>query len=291
MPSIVKTLRVAADPNRLRILLLLKGEELSVAELQEILAMGQSTISTHLSQLKQAGLVEDRRTGKNNLYRLGPTPAGGSPLDQILDRAKNEIAEAAGDQSARSRVLRKRQDKTRAFFDSVAGRLSRDYVPGKSWKSLAEALLRLLPPVTIADLGAGEGGFALLLARTARRVIAVDSSARMIDVGRAEALRAGVSNVEFRLGDMEELPLGAGEVDLVWIWPGTALKRRASSTPTSGSASRNPTSNPCSPTPASPRSRPPWSTKKPSLRTFRRCWRRPRKQGLGTGDWGLGTRD
>ncbi len=70
MPSIVKTLRVVADPNRLRILLLLRGEELSVAELQEILSMGQSTISTHLSQLKQAGLVEDRRTGKSNLYRL-----------------------------------------------------------------------------------------------------------------------------------------------------------------------------------------------------------------------------
>ena len=70
MPSIVKILRVLADPNRLRILLLLQGEELSVAELQEILTMGQSTISTHLSQLKQAGLVEDRRTGKSNLYRL-----------------------------------------------------------------------------------------------------------------------------------------------------------------------------------------------------------------------------
>ncbi len=74
MPSIVKILRVVADPNRLRILLLLKGEELSVAELQEILVMGQSTISTHLSQLKQAGLVEDRRTGKSNLYRLHPKP-------------------------------------------------------------------------------------------------------------------------------------------------------------------------------------------------------------------------
>src|SRR6201986_281579 len=72
MSSIVKILRVVADPNRLRILLLLEREELSVAELQEILAMGQSTISTHLSQLKQAGLVEDRRTGKNNLYRLAP---------------------------------------------------------------------------------------------------------------------------------------------------------------------------------------------------------------------------
>jgi len=76
MASIVKILRVLADPNRLRILLLLGGEELSVAELQEILVMGQSTISTHLSQLKQAGLVEDRRTGKSNLYRLKTASAG-----------------------------------------------------------------------------------------------------------------------------------------------------------------------------------------------------------------------
>ncbi len=215
MPSIVKTLRVAADPNRLRILLLLKGEELSVAELQEILTMGQSTISTHLSQLKQAGLVEDRRTGKNNLYRLAP--GNGSPLDEILGQAEREIPEAAGDQSARTRVLRKRQDKTRAFFDSVAGRLNRDYVPGKSWKSLAEALLRLLPPMVIADLGAGEGSFALLLARRARRVLAVDSSARMIDVGREEARRSHIANVDFRLGDMEDLPLAAGEADLAFF--------------------------------------------------------------------------
>ncbi len=215
MPSIVKTLRVAADPNRLRILLLLDGEELSVAELQEILSMGQSTISTHLSQLKQAGLVEDRRTGKNNLYRR--RPADGGPLDRILAQAVADIPEAAGDRSARGRVLRKRQDKTRAFFDSVAGRLNRNYVPGKSWKSLAEALLRLLPPVTIADLGAGEGSFALLLAQRARRVIAVDASARMIDVGREEARRNGIANVDFRLGDIEDVPIGAGEVDLVFF--------------------------------------------------------------------------
>ena len=133
MPSIVKTLRVVADPNRLRMLLLLKSEELSVAELQEILAMGQSTISTHLSQLKQAGLVEDRRTGKSNLYRLSApaAPEGGGLLDELLGRAEQEIAEAGADQAAMRRVLRKRQDKMRAFFDSVAGRLGRNYVPGK----------------------------------------------------------------------------------------------------------------------------------------------------------------
>jgi len=219
MPSIVKILRVVADPNRLRILLLLKGEELSVAELQEILAMGQSTISTHLSQLKQAGLVEDRRTGKSNLYKLitPEGPGADSPVDQILTRAKAEIPEAAPDQAAMRRVLRKRQDKMRSFFDSVAGRLGKDYVPGQSWKGVAEALLRLMPPMVIADLGAGEGSFALLLAQCAKKVIAVDTSAKMIEVGRDQALRHGVDNVEFRLGDMEEVPIADAEVDLVFF--------------------------------------------------------------------------
>jgi ArsR family transcriptional regulator len=216
MASIVKILRVVADPNRLRILLLLKDEELSVAELQEILVMGQSTISTHLSQLKQAGLVEDRRTGKNNLYRLGP-PAGSSLLDHLLAKAQDEIPEAAQDQAELRRIVRKRQDKMRSFFDSVAGRLGKDYVPGQSWKSVAEALLRLIPPMTIADLGAGDGTFALLLAQGARRVIAVDTSARMIEVGSDLAKRNGIANVEFRLGDMEEIPIAPEEVDLVFF--------------------------------------------------------------------------
>lgn len=158
MASIVKILRAAADPNRLRILLLLKEEELSVAELQEILTMGQSTISTHLSQLKRAGLVEDRRTGKNNLYQLVATEEA-RVVEEMLSRARGEIAEAVSDQAAMRRVVKKRQDRMRSFFDSMAGRLGKDYVPGKSWRSIAEALLRLLPPMEIADLGAGDGSF------------------------------------------------------------------------------------------------------------------------------------
>ncbi len=216
MPSIVKILRAAADPNRLRILLLLKEEELSVAELQEILVMGQSTISTHLSQLKRAGLVEDRRTGKSNLYRLS---AGGAAnvLDEMLGQARSEIAEAASDQATMRRVVKKRQDKMRSFFDSMAGRLGKDYVPGKSWRSLSEALLRLLPPMEIADLGAGDGSFSLLLAQRATSVIAVDSSAKMIEVGREQAKRQGVKNIEFRLGDFEEVPITDSSVDLVFF--------------------------------------------------------------------------
>jgi len=222
MPSLVKTLRVVADPNRLRILLLLRGEELSVAELQEILVMGQSTISTHLSQLKQAGLVEDRRTGKSNFYTTcgtsgAATCGGASVLEGLLGEVAKEIPEAASDQAAMRSVLKKRQDKMRSFFDAVAGRLGKDYVPGRSWKGMAEALLRLMPPLVIADLGAGEGTFALLLAQRASKVIAVDTSAKMIEVAREEAQRHGVKNVEYRLGDMEEVPVDSASVDLVFF--------------------------------------------------------------------------
>jgi len=215
MPSIVKMLRAAADPTRLRILLLLKAEELSVAELQEILVMGQSTISTHLSQLKHAGLVEDRRTGKSSFYSLALE--SGDFVGTVLANAEKETPQAAGDYAAMRAVLKKRQDKMRAFFDSMAGRLGRDYVPGKSWKSLAEALLRLMPPLVIADLGAGDGAFALLLAQRAKQVIAVDASANMLEYGREQALRHGIDNVEFRLGDMEEPPIEDAAVDLVFF--------------------------------------------------------------------------
>ena len=214
--SIVKILRVVADPNRLRILLLLNGEELSVAELQEILVMGQSTISTHLSQLKHAGLVEDRRTGKSSLYRL-TTGNGSTIIGDLLVRVEREIPEAKHDQATARRVVKKRQDKMRSFFDSIAGRLGKDYVPGKSWKSLAEALLRLMPPMVIADLGAGDGSFSLLLAQQAKRVIAVDSSAKMIEFAREQAARHEVKNVDYRIGDMEEIPIDDTSVDLVFF--------------------------------------------------------------------------
>lgn len=216
MASIVKILRVVAEPNRLRILLLLQEEELSVAELQEILAMGQSTISTHLSQLKQAGLVEDRRTGKNNLYRA-LRENGAAALTGLLKQARTEIADVAHDQAALKRVLKKRREKTRAFFDEVAGRFGRNYVPGKSWKGIAEAILRLMPPMIIADLGAGEGAFSLLLAQRATRVIAVDSSARMIEVAKAHAKKQGAKNLDYRIGDMEEVPIEDTSVDLVFF--------------------------------------------------------------------------
>jgi ubiquinone/menaquinone biosynthesis C-methylase UbiE/biotin operon repressor len=214
MASIVKSLRVLGDSNRLRMLLLLAREELSVAELQEILGLGQSTISTHLAQLKHAGLVEDRRAGKNIWYQAKSEGEVLSQLLASLQQAPEELPEAEHDHAALDLVLRKRQDKTRAFFDDMAGRLGREYVPGRSWKSIAEALLQLLPPMVVADLGAGEGAFSLLLAQRAQQVIAVDNSDRMVELGSALAKKTGVTTLEYRKGDLEAVPIADGSVDL-----------------------------------------------------------------------------
>jgi ArsR family transcriptional regulator len=205
---------VLGDINRLRMLLLLAREELSVAELQEILGMGQSSISTHLAQLKHAGLVEDRRAGKNIWYSTKTDGEMLPGLLAVLQAAPQELPEAQHDQAALDLVLRKRQDKTRAFFDDMAGRLGREYVPGRSWKSIAEALLLLLPPMVIADLGAGEGAFSLLLAQRAQQVIAVDNSDKMVELGSALARKQGVPALEYRKGDLEAVPIVDGSVDL-----------------------------------------------------------------------------
>ena len=221
MASILKSLRLLSDPSRLRILLLVEREELSVAELQEILGMGQSRISTHLAQLKQAGLVEDRRNGKSILYRLkaarGAESKAFDDLFKVLRQAAHEIPEAEQDSDALRLALRRRQDKTRAYFDELAGKFGRHYMPGRSWKGLAETLLALMPALVIADLGAGEGTFSQLLARRAKKVIAVDNSEKMVEYGAELARKHGVQNLEYRKGDLEDVPLRDSSIDLAFF--------------------------------------------------------------------------
>jgi len=210
VPSTLKSLKLLSDPTRLRILMLLGQEALSVAELQEVLGMGQSRISTQLSQLKAAGLVAVERSGKNNIYR----GAASGDLSDVVRLAAAELPEVADDEAALRHLLRKRKDTARAYFDELAGRFGKDYVPGRSWKALAEALIKVLNYRVVADLGAGEGTLAQLLAQRAEKVIAVDISPKMVAFGQELAQQNGLDNLEFRIGDIEDPPIAAGSLDL-----------------------------------------------------------------------------
>jgi ArsR family transcriptional regulator len=216
MPGTLKALRALSDPTRLRIVALLQGSELSVHELQEITRMGQSRISTHLGLLQEAGLLESRREGKRTFYRIvaGGDPAAGEFI-QLAVRGAKELPEQSGDQLNLKRILLRRAEQAQLYFNQVAGRFDRSYGPGRSWQAFGQLLLRALPPLVIADLGSGEGLLSELLARRAKKVIAVDNSEKMVAFGANKARKNKLKNLEFRLGDLENPPIQPESVDLV----------------------------------------------------------------------------
>ncbi len=216
MASIVNSLRLIADETRLRLLLLLQAGELSVVEVQEILGMGQSRISSHLAQLRRAGLVHDRRAGKNIYYALTDSAAL-AQLRPIIQASIKELPEAARDQAALKVALKKRSDRAREYFNQLAGKFGRAYCPGRTWDGVAHLLFTLLPAITVADLGAGEGTLAQLLAKRVKKVIAIDNSEKMVEFGAGLAKKHGFKNLEYRLGDLENPPIAAGSVDLALL--------------------------------------------------------------------------
>jgi ubiquinone/menaquinone biosynthesis C-methylase UbiE len=216
MSSVLKSIRALSDGTRLRIIALLERSELSVHELQEITRMGQSRISTHLGLLLDSGLVQSRREGKHTFYRLNRDGQGArADFLKLAIRGARELPERAGDRINLKRILKRRRERARVYFDQVAGRFDRVYGPGRSWQGFGHLLLRIVPPLVVADLGSGEGLLSELLARRCKKVIAVDNSEKIAAFGAAKARKNGLNNLEFRLGDLQNPPIEPGSVDLV----------------------------------------------------------------------------
>jgi len=210
--DILKTL---SDPTRLRLLALVLREELSVAELQDILTMGQSRISSQLALLRTVNLVSDRREGKNAFYSLRSNlPIKTLALIKACIEAVGDLPIMAEDRENLDRILQKRRRTQEQYFNLIAGRLGKHYCPGRSWEAIGHLALRLTPAIEIADLGAGEGLVSQLLAQRARQVWCIDNSPRMVEVGTELAKKNGLANLAYKLGDIEHVPLPDRSVDL-----------------------------------------------------------------------------
>ncbi|HEX9783621.1 MAG TPA: metalloregulator ArsR/SmtB family transcription factor [Opitutaceae bacterium] len=211
-------LKLLADPTRLRLISLLAREELAVTELQEILGMGQSRISSQLALLRQAGLVSDRRDGKRAFYSLREDIDARERV--IIDaalQATGEHPDTARDAASLELILDRRRQIAEQYFNLIAGRLGKHYCPGRSWEAIGHFLLLMFPRVTVADLGAGEGLISQLMARRAEKVWCIDNSRNMVEVGTALAKKNGLANLEYILGDIEDVPLLERSVDLALL--------------------------------------------------------------------------
>ncbi|MGN0834413.1 MAG: ArsR/SmtB family transcription factor [Candidatus Spyradosoma sp.] len=211
-------IKLFSDRTRLRILHLLKREQLSVGELQDILDMGQSRISTQLAQLLKLRVVTARRDGKKTFYALAGTLSGNARA--LLDATLAAIAddpEIRADEAARARVIEKRTAATQAYFDAIAKRNGNPGVPGRSDGGIVQMLLSLVPPLVIADLGSGRGIISQQLAFAAKKIYCVDNSRTTLSEGREFMKKHGVRNVEFLLGDIQKVPLRNAVADVALL--------------------------------------------------------------------------
>lgn len=206
-------LKVFADATRVRLLALLAGEELTVAELSAITQLAQPRVSTHLAKLKEAGLVRDRRAGVSAYYRFDQ-----DKLDPAQRELWRSLREGSDDPLLRQDaervpgVLASRAAEQN-WADTVAGDMERHYSPGRTWEALARTVLPLFEVGDVLDIASGDGVLAELLSPHARRYVCIDTSARVV-AAAGERLRR-FPNVEVREGDMHALPFKDNSFDLV----------------------------------------------------------------------------
>lgn len=211
--------RLLGDEARLRLLRLLSLERLNVTELTATLGLAQSGVSRHLKLLKEAGFIEEQRSGGftyhtlADLRRQGRGPLWDALEDQFAQAAEDPAVKA--DSARLQEVLRLRKEN---FLEHTAdARDNRQLVPGRSWAAWSRALGLLLPPLRVADLGCGEGYLTIETARWAADVVGVDRSPTVLARARSLAQRRRVTNISWKQGDLEKLPLAADSVDVALL--------------------------------------------------------------------------
>ena len=212
--------RLLGDEARLRLLRVLEQDRFNVKELTGILGLAQSGVSRHLGLLKEADLVAEERDGAYSFYRLSPAVRanGKGPLWPLLAAQFEAAADSAAvkaDEARLQEVLRLRREN----FEHVGPdtRDGRQLVPGRSWAAWSRALGLLLPPLEVADLGCGEGYLTVETARWARHVVAVDRSPGVLTRAKALAARKRLSNITWKKGALEQLPIPTGTMDVALL--------------------------------------------------------------------------
>lgn len=210
---VLDRLATLSDPTRTRLLHVLQGRELAVAELCKILQLPQSTVSRHLRILADDGWIVFRSEGTSRFYimkdELGPERA---PLWQLVRGGLDGDVQTQQDAARLPAVLGERRARSRTFFSETAGEWDRQRDLLFGVRAELSALPALLDSTwTVGDLGTGTGHFAAAIAPFVSRVIAVDENETMLAL--AHQRLNGASNVEFRQGQLESLPIEDASLD------------------------------------------------------------------------------
>jgi SAM-dependent methyltransferase len=220
METVLAGLRAAAEPTRLRLLVLCAKAELTVSELTAILGQSQPRVSRHLKLLCDAGLLDRLREGSWVFYRLARRASNGELARLLAGLVPEDDPILALDRERLDQIKRARAEAAAAYFGANAaqwGRIRSLYVDEVE---VERALLDLLPEGRVRDLldiGTGTGRMLEIMAPRVEHAIGVDASREMLSVARVNLERAGLRNCLVRQGDMYQLPLAGASFDAIII--------------------------------------------------------------------------
>lgn len=212
MHDLVNALRACGDLTRLRILLLLRQEELTVSELTSILSQSQPGVSRHLKLLCSAHLLERSKEGSWVFYRASDEGLA-ADLAHLVRRWGEQDKIYLDDQARLAKVREARAARSAAFFKANAAQWERIRALHAPDKDVEAAILRQLggqPIDSLLDAATGTGRILEVLAPHAKRAIGIDVSPDMLRIARERIVRAKLTHCQLRLGDINHLPFPAG---------------------------------------------------------------------------------
>ena len=211
--SVVAMLKAAAEPTRLRILVLLKSGELNVKDLTRILGQSQPRISRHLKLMAEAGLIDRHRDGSWAYFQLVQTGPAGALLRGLLETVDRGDTALTRDAARADAVKREREATAQDYFREHAAEWDRIRALHVSEAEVEAALRRALgasPFELLVDIGTGTGRMLELFNGQYARAIGFDINHSMLDYARSKLQSAGLANASVRHGDLYDVPLPDG---------------------------------------------------------------------------------
>src|SRR6266404_2073644 len=220
MNELLAALRAAAEPTRLRLLVLCARGELTVSELAQILGQSQPRVSRHLKLLCDAGLLDRFREGSWVFYRLSFNNAASVLMRDFVSACGEADETIALDLQRLAATKRQRAEIAASYFRENAARWHRIrslYIDELEVEAALSEIVAAARPNDLLDIGTGTGRMLEILGPQVGHALGIDQSREMLAVARVNLERAGLGNGIVRLGDMYQLPLADSCFDAIVV--------------------------------------------------------------------------
>jgi ubiquinone/menaquinone biosynthesis C-methylase UbiE/DNA-binding transcriptional ArsR family regulator len=211
--SLPNLLKAAGDGFRLEILRVLAQDSFGVLELCRVFAAKQSGMSHHLKVLTSAGLLSTRREGNSIFYRRSYLVPD-SPLANLQQALFASIDQMPISDAVVTQLRELEQERSLAsqqFFAENAHKFREQQDLIASYPVYAEHVIQLLNSTPLRnwnlalEVGPGEGEFLPVLAQKFSQVVALDSSAEMLNKSKDFSQKQNLRSMEFIHGDTHVL--------------------------------------------------------------------------------------